>query len=249
MSEIALLYHDVVRTNEFDSSGFAGADAAIYKLALQKFRDHLSAISKVNPNVVLTFDDGGASAYSHAADELEERGWRGHFFIVTNWIGKPAFLSATQIRELRQRGHIIGTHSCSHPSRMSRHTLGDIIHEWSRSASVLADLLGEPVSTASVPGGYYSDKVGRAAAIAGIETLFTSEPTTHVDLIEGCVVKGRYMIQRNTSARTAAALARGAALPQLQQLLWWNSKKLLKAVGGRTWLNFRKRVLAFKHGE
>jgi hypothetical protein len=107
--------------------------------------------------------------------------------------------------------------------------------------------LGEPVVTASVPGGYYSQKVGRAAAIAGVETLFTSEPTMHIDLVEGCVVKGRFMIQRNTSARTASALARGALLPQVQQLVWWNSKKVLKAAGGRAWLRFRKRVLAFKH--
>ena len=228
MTDIALLYDGVI-----------SADL---------FRTHLDAIAKTNPRVLLTFDDGGVSAYSHTADELEERGWRGHFFIVTNWIGKPGFLTAEQIRELRQRGHVIGTHSCSHPSRMSRHTLGDIIHEWSRSASVLADHLGEPVSTASVPGGYYSEKVGRGAAIAGIETLFTSEPTTHADMVEGCAIKGRFMIQRNTSARIAAALARGAALPQFQQLIWWNSKKVLKAVGGQAWLNFRKRRLAFKQG-
>lgn len=248
MNEIALLYHDVVRTDEFDSSGFAGADADIYKLALKTFQDHLGAIATVNSGVVLTFDDGGASAYSYIADELEERGWHGYFFIATNWIGKPGFLNPAQIRELRQRGHVIGSHSCSHPSRISRYTLGDIIHEWSRSASVLAEILGESVVTASVPGGFYSEKVARAAAIAGLQTLYTSEPTTHTDTVEGCAVKGRFMIQRNTSARTAAGLARGALIPQVQQLVWWNSKKLLKAAGGRAWLSFRKRVLALKQG-
>jgi peptidoglycan/xylan/chitin deacetylase (PgdA/CDA1 family) len=194
--------------------------------------------------VTLTFDDGGVSAYSQIADELEERGWRGYFFVATDWIGKAGFLNPLQIRELRRRGHIIGTHSCSHPSRISFHTLGDIIHEWRRSSGILSDILGEHVVTASVPGGYYSEKVARAAAIAGLQTLFTSEPTTHTNLIEGCTIKGRFMIQRDTSARTAAAIARGAILPQFQQLVWWNSKKVLKAVGGRAWLNFRKRVFA-----
>jgi peptidoglycan/xylan/chitin deacetylase (PgdA/CDA1 family) len=244
MTEIALLYHDVVGADECYSSGFTGADAAIYKLDCQTFRDHLDAIAIANRNVSLTFDDGGVSAYSQIADELEERGWRGYFFIATNWIGKTGFLNSLQIRELRLRGHIIGTHSCSHPSRISRYTLGDIIHEWSRSSAVLSDILGEHIVTASVPGGYYSEKVAAAAAMAGLQTLFTSEPTTHTDLVEGCLIKGRFMIQRDTSARTAAAIARGAILPQFQQLVWWNSKKVLKAVGGRTWLSFRKRVLA-----
>jgi peptidoglycan/xylan/chitin deacetylase (PgdA/CDA1 family) len=244
MTEIALLYHDVVSGDEFDSSGFAGADAAVYKLCRETFQNHLDALATANPSVVLTFDDGGISSYCHIADEIEKRGKQGYFFIATNWIGKPGFLDSSQIRELRERGHIIGSHSCSHPSRISRYTLGDIIHEWSRSAAVLADILGEPVLTASVPGGYYSEKVARAAAIAGLETLFTSEPTVHTDLIEGCLVKGRFMIQRNTSAKTAAALARGEVFPRFRQLVWWNSKKALKAAGGRAWLNFRKRVLA-----
>jgi peptidoglycan/xylan/chitin deacetylase (PgdA/CDA1 family) len=244
MKEIALLYHDVVGGDGFESSGFPGGDAAIYKLPRKTFLRHLDAIAKANPNVLLTFDDGGVSGYSYIADELEERGWRGYFFTATNWIGKPGFLNVSQIRDLRERGHIIGSHSCSHPSRISRYTLGDIIHEWSRSSAILTDILGERVLTASVPGGYYSEKVARAAAIAGLETLFTSEPTTHTDLVEGCAVKGRFMIQRNTSARTAAALARGAVIPRFKQFVWWNSKKVLKALGGRAWLNFRKRVLA-----
>src|SRR3954467_11167164 len=112
MNEIALLYHDVVSARDFDSSGFPGADAGVYKLADATFRNHLDAIAKVNPATILTFDDGGISAYTHIAGALQERGWRGYFFIATNWIGQPGFLSAAQIRELGDRGHIIGTHSC-----------------------------------------------------------------------------------------------------------------------------------------
>src|SRR5260370_38866938 len=106
MTDIALLYHDVVNADDFDSSGFAGADAAIYKLACETFRNHLDAIATTNPSALLTFDDGGVSAYSNIADELEEHGSRGYFFIATNSIGKPVFLNSSQIRELRDRGHI-----------------------------------------------------------------------------------------------------------------------------------------------
>jgi len=248
MKTVVLLYHDVVNDGQLDSSGFPGNDAAVYKLDVPKFRQHLDAIARANATVTLTFDDGGISAYTSNADELEKRGWKGYFFITTNWINKPGFLDESHIRELRKRGHIIGSHSCSHPTRMSRHTLGDIIHEWSRSSAILADIIGERVQLASVPGGYYSDKVARAAALAGLETLFTSEPTVHEDMVEGCVVKGRFMIQRHTSANTAAALARGAVLPQFRQVASWNIKKVCKAAGGRTWLRFRKRLFDLKYG-
>jgi hypothetical protein len=36
------------------------------------------------------------------------------------------------------------------------------------------------MDTASVPGGYYSDRVAETAAAAGIRILFNSEPTTKV---------------------------------------------------------------------
>ncbi len=247
MTNVVLLYHDVVQNGEFDSSGFPGGDAAIYKLDVDKFRHHLDAIRVANPGATLTFDDGGISAHIYIADELEKRGWHGYFFIATNWIGKRGFMNAAHIRELRDRGHIIGSHSCSHPTRISRYTLGDIIHEWSRSSAILAEIIGERVASASVPGGYYSDKVARAAAIAGVETLFTSDPTVRSDVVEGCAVRGRFMVQRHTSPRTAAALARGAVFPQARQVVSWNLKKVCKAVGGRTWLKFRKRLFALKY--
>jgi peptidoglycan/xylan/chitin deacetylase (PgdA/CDA1 family) len=247
MKNVILLYHDVVNDGGFESSGFPGSDAAVYKIEVKKFRQHLDAILRANPAVTLTFDDGGVSSHTYIADELEKRGWKGYFFITTNWIGQPGFLDANHIRDLRNRGHIIGTHSCSHPARISRYTLGDIIHEWSRSSAILADIVGKPIQSGSVPGGYYSEKVARAAALAGLETLFTSEPTVQENLVEGCIVRGRFMIQRHTSAKTAAALARGAAFSQFRQSASWTVKKLCKAAGGRAWLKFRKRFFDLKY--
>src|SRR5579864_5764428 len=100
---ISLLYHDVVAPGDFASSGFQGRDADIYKLERAQFERHLAALSNLPqcPRVklfdsaattippdtlVFTFDDGGASSLSAAA-LLEARGWRGHFFVTTDYIG------------------------------------------------------------------------------------------------------------------------------------------------------------------
>jgi peptidoglycan/xylan/chitin deacetylase (PgdA/CDA1 family) len=243
MTRVALLYHDIINGGDFQSSGFPSAGARIYKLPREEFRRHLDAIASANPNVLLTFDDGGVSFYETIAPALEEHGWRGYFFIATNWIGSGGFLSANQIRDLRNRGHLIGTHSCSHPERISHCSYDQILSEWSQSADILADVLGEVVDAGSVPGGYYSRRVAQAAASAGLRTLFTSEPTLRVHSLNGLSVLGRFTIRQGDAANTAAALASRALLPRIHQSASWNTKKLLKAAGGTAWLKFRDYVL------
>ena len=62
--------------------------------------------------VALTFDDSLKDHLLIAAPMLEERGWRGTFCIVTDWVGiNDKHLSWDDIRELVRRGHEIATHT------------------------------------------------------------------------------------------------------------------------------------------
>jgi peptidoglycan/xylan/chitin deacetylase (PgdA/CDA1 family) len=256
---ISLLYHDVVLPGQVSSSGFPGGDADIYKLVRPDFERHLnaihSAISKPPITVsqlgdvsgtplLFTFDDGGVSAHEHIADLLEAFGWRGHFFVTTNWIGQEGFLNRAQIRDLQARGHSIGSHSCSHPQRMSHCSRQQLAREWNRSISVLSDILGARVELASVPGGYYGRNVAEEAADAGIKILFTSEPRTRVNVVNGCSIMGRYTIKEGVRPESAAELAYGRLITQFQQFTYWNIKKLIKYVGGGRWIRMRKWILA-----
>src|SRR5205823_4330182 len=96
---------------------------------------------------VITFDDGGRSAMA-AADMLEARGRIGHFFITTNYIGTRGFLTEEQIRELAARGHVLGSHSCSHPLRMGHCSWPQLLNEWTRSRSILSGVIGVEVRDA-----------------------------------------------------------------------------------------------------
>ena len=223
-----------------NASGFPGAAAATYKMEENQFRKHIEAIarsansSRNDPNtppkyhVRLTFDDGGVSS-CRIADILECYGLRGYFFIPTDYIGRPSFVSVRQIPDLQRRGHIIGSHSCTHHGRMSHMPKERLMREWASSLANLSNLLGERVTVASVPSGYYSRRVGETAASAGIRLLFTLEPTVETEIVDGCVVAGRFTIRRQTSAEYASAIASGAFLPRLQQRITWQAKKTLKA--------------------
>jgi peptidoglycan/xylan/chitin deacetylase (PgdA/CDA1 family) len=239
------MYHDVVEGGNFAASGFPGRGAALYKLDRQDFAGHLKAMDEAlgGREVCLTFDDGGVSAYEMIADMLEPYGWRGYFLVTTNWIGRPGFLNQEQIRELDRRGHVIGSHSCSHPARMARISWDQMLQEWKESTLRLAAIVGHRVHVASVPGGYYSRKVALAAGQAGIQTLFTSEPTARVELVEACRVVGRYAVQRGMGPEWSAGLAAGRIGPRLRQATWWKAKKVAKAFGGELYLQLRDSVL------
>jgi len=251
------MYHDVVEDGQWDSSGLTTAGAAEYKLEVREFERHLAAIQAALPKaavevvdrvdwsgsrrpVFLTFDDGGLSAYTSIAAALESRGWRGHFFVTTNHLGEPSFVNREQVRELRRRGHVIGSHSCSHPIRMSRCTPDELAWEWRESVRVLSGILEEPVIVASVPGGHYSRQVAQAAAEAGIRYLFTSEPTATAAMVAGCAILGRYHLQRGTTSETAAAFAQGSLPARWKQALLWKLKKAAKAAGGDVYLRVRE---------
>jgi peptidoglycan/xylan/chitin deacetylase (PgdA/CDA1 family) len=194
---------------------------------------------------VITFDDGGVSAM-RAADLLESHHLVGHFFVTSNYLGARGFLTGRDIRELAARGHIIGSHSCSHPLRMGHCPWTQLRDEWTLSCAILGEVLGEPVDVASVPGGDFAPQVAESAARAGITRLFTSEPTSESRRAFGLTLIGRYTIQRSTAADTVAALAAGDWLPRARQSVLWNAKKVTKRLGGQRYLQLRKLLLG--HG-
>jgi hypothetical protein len=126
---------------------------------------------------------------------------------------------------------------------MAACTWEQLLDEWSRSAAVLAEELGGPVATASVPGGLYSKAVGRAAAAAGYTTLFTSLPSQRIGSIDGCALIGRYAIRRDTSAAQAAAAASGRPMPWIRQRAAWGVRDAAKALAGRHYETMRRAVL------
>lgn len=258
-----LLYHDVVAGGHFEESGFRGPDADSYKLSADTFARHLESLAQrtggrgvgvfdalagraAPADFVLTFDDGGSSALARIVPLLQRYGWLGHFYITTDRIGTPGFLTREDVRELSRLGHVIGSHSCSHPAMISRLGSTALDREWRDSLAALADVTGTAVSSASVPGGFFSRRVAEAAAAAGIRVLFTSEPTTEVHRVRDCAVLGRYLVRRDTTPATVAALASGDQAARRAQWLSWNARKPFKAIGGAAWLRARKQIFALR---
>jgi len=212
-------YHEVA--DDPSTSGFQRPGALPYKHTRMAFAQHLAQIAAAGAtptavttidfthpgrHVLLTFDDGGRSAV-YVAEALSRRGWTGHFFIVTDRVGSRAFLRAGEIRLIRDLGHVVGSHSHTHPDIFRDQSLREMLSEWCVSADFLSQVLGEPCLTASVPGGHISPLVLRSAAIAGFRHLFTCEPVLTPTEVNGCRILGRYLVKTHTPLLRVRELA------------------------------------------
>ncbi len=255
METRALMYHDVCR-GAADASGFRGPGPGRYKVSRAAFGEHLDALADIvgdPPGVatvrglrdrwMLTFDDGGAGALD-AAEDLARRRWRGHFFVVPTLVGRTGFLGWSEVRAIAALGHVIGSHSYTHPPRISACTPREQLDEWRRSTDVLGEQIGAPVTVASVPGGYASRPVAHAAAAAGLEVLFTSTPTMRSATVDGCLVLGRFAILHDTPAARAALAAAGHKAPWLGQRASWQARAVVKRVAGPHYLRLRSAMLS-----
>lgn len=258
---IALVYHDVLCQPGLSASGFRGADAEHYKLTAADFVQQLSVIAAspllarddsmairtkgTHPSgLCLTFDDGGASSLDPTADLLESHGLRGQFFVPTDFVDSPGFATGAELRELVSRGHVVGVHSASHPIPITYLSPAAIKDEWVRSKAALEQVLGLPVRSGSVPGGFTSALVEQLAQEAGLTLLFTSEPTRRIRSFGEMRIAGRFSVTRSTSLAQVRALTEGRWSVLARQAVLWEAKKIAKRIGGKYWLAARRRFFA-----
>jgi len=211
---INLGYHDIIN-DIIPLSGFIRSTANEYKITEIEFRKHLDIVNSSNFSVpagssdknkfstqlLFTFDDGGESI-ELIADILEEYGFRGIFFITTNFIGKRYFASRNQLVDLFNRGHIIGSHSHTHPNVFNSLSLEDMSFEWSKSVNILESILSSDIIYASVPGGDMDRKTVISAGHAGIKYLFTSELNLTPNILNDVYCFGRLSVRRSTDIKT-----------------------------------------------
>jgi peptidoglycan/xylan/chitin deacetylase (PgdA/CDA1 family) len=242
-----VMLHDVLPEGRpLDGSGFTGPGPDRYKIQQPLFE--AMARRAGTAGTVLTFDDGGRSALDVVAPVLAEHGLRGRFFVATARLGTPGFLDSRGVGELAAAGHVIGSHSHTHPEVMPALSDEQILAEWRTSIAVLEDATGRPVEHASVPNGFTNRAVVAAAQEAGIRTLFTSTPTRRRRTYGSTEVVGRFAVLAVDSPRWAVALASGALLPRLQQQARWHALALPKRLLGERYPAVRSRILRVMAG-
>lgn len=239
MPPVTLIYHDVAPPADRGGTGFTGPGPDRYKVAPDRFLAHLDAA----PDAQLTFDDGGASALVATAPLLEGRGRHGTFFVVTDRIGSDGFLDEDGVRELRERGHVVGSHGRTHRA-LTRLGDDELAAELRESKARLEEILGEEVTAIAAPGGFYDARIARAAEAAGYTDVFTSEPWASTRRVGRVQVHPRFSIVEDTPVDVVAALARRDRRAMLQARAGWEARKLARRIAGPAYERLRERVLS-----
>jgi peptidoglycan/xylan/chitin deacetylase (PgdA/CDA1 family) len=158
-------------------------------------------------NIAITFDDGCETDLGCAAPILQEFGFGATFYITTGFLGKPGYLSESQLRELCGLGFEIGCHSMTHAYLTDLD--GDGLHrEVAEAKSQLEQIIGRPVEHFSCPGGRYNQWVSQVARSAGYRTVATSRMQANSASSDRFAL-GRVAVMRSTSLAEFAELCSG----------------------------------------
>ena len=195
-SAMVLLYHAM----ESHEEPFKAASAADYSVVLPiaKFKKQLQCLTEMGKriisleemllrekekgyceDVVITFDDGHRSNWSLALPALLDAGVLAIFYVVAGFVDKkPDYLTTIQLRDLSERGMIIGSHSMTH--RFLPELSEDEVHmELADSMALLEDIIGKPVIDIAIPGGHFNRRIIDRAKQCGYRSVATCKVGMH----------------------------------------------------------------------
>ena len=193
MSQINLMFHDV----KLNPSRWNTKPNRFEELMKIIFEHHNAS------KVVITVDDAGKGNHEYMLPVFEKYGIKSHIFVPTKFISDgikaSSYMNAIQIKEFSDLGHIVGSHSHSHPRNISLLGKEQIENEWSLSKDILENITGKPVVSCAIPGGFYSNVQMEILKKLGYELIFNSVPTFDTVTTNHIALSGRFSIERNTS--------------------------------------------------
>jgi peptidoglycan/xylan/chitin deacetylase (PgdA/CDA1 family) len=147
--------------------------AELPTLPLDEALDRLADGTAPRRSVVVTFDDAWAETHEHALAALVEHGIPATLYVPTGFLGKPGFISRSQLSDLVDGGIGVGAHTRTHPDLR---TCSDeqLDYELAGSRGDLEDLLGTRVDSFAYPAGLHDNRVVRAVARAGFRSAITT---------------------------------------------------------------------------
>ncbi len=159
---ICLLYHDVLAGTPPANGG-----PERFAVSLSAFEEQLNIIkasgargcsirealeSRGGDCVAISFDDGDRGQYERAFPALCARGMTATFFITTAWVGTDGYVTWDQLREMKDAGMSIQSHTHTHPS-LSELSADRLAAELWRSKAELDSALDQDTDEIALPGG------------------------------------------------------------------------------------------------
>ena len=173
-----LMYHHVGNTSTYQTYSVDNAMFEWQMDDLEKQGYHTVSVADImlaltdgaplpDKPIAITFDDGWVQQITNTLPVLLRHHFKATYYIVVNVTGRRAAnMTWDQLRQLRDAGMWIGSHTLSHGylPGMSDTRLRD---ELLKSKQILEQQLGIPITTLAYPGGAFNARVERIAHEAG----------------------------------------------------------------------------------
>lgn len=252
MSWVCLMYHDVAPVAQG-----AGGGPERFTVSRPSFELMLDAIlaegyvgvslsdalqAGDRPTVGITFDDGTIGQFEHAVPALRARDMTATFFVTTNWVGAPGFMTWDQLRQLIGWGMSVQSHTKSHP-HLSELGHDPLQMELAESKAMLDRELRQNTNQIALPGGNAPRRrLRHLLADAGYSVVATSRwghnRLERVGWIRRCTVPQRL------SPHLAKSIVKGdvrLALARYPREATLNGLRAL--LGASRYARWRRRVL------
>jgi len=123
--------------------------------------------------VVLTFDDGYADFYTAAMPILLNHGFTATDFVISGRLGRPGFMTPSQVVAADALGFTIGAHTVDHVA-LAAQTPAGASGQMRQSKVALEGLLGHPVVDFAYPYGSFNASDMAQAQKSGFETAVST---------------------------------------------------------------------------
>ncbi len=120
--------------------------------------------------IILSFDDGWSDQFTYAFPILEKYHYTATFFVFTNAIGRPGFLSWDDLRQMLAAGMTVGDHTRSHPYLTGISDPSVLWDEIDGSKQTLEKRLGVTVNEFAYPFGMYTPAIQALVEKAGYQS-------------------------------------------------------------------------------
>ena len=110
------------------------------------------------------------------------------------------WMSEDDVRDIAKSGHLVGLHSYSHPTKISKLSYDDQLYQYSENYKHLTSIVGDVVSM-SHPGGDYNDDTIKILGEIGIKIGFRSN-------ISETTIKSKFEVPREDHANIYKAMTR-----------------------------------------
>ncbi len=152
----------------FDAQMKYLADAGYHVVSFADLERHFADGAPLPKNpIIISFDDGWSDQFTYAFPILKKYHYTATFFVFTNPIGRRGFVSWSDLREMRDAGMTIGSHSKSHPFLTKITDPAVLWSEIDGSKQTLEKNLGVTVNEFAYPFGQYNTDIVALVKKAG----------------------------------------------------------------------------------